>query len=93
MERYIFNNILVHVSRTWERTRVKQPFEEMIMDNIESVDAIVEIADRIILDSVIQEFINTENRENWDWSDKTEEGCSDTYIERLAQEIIDKEYL
>ena len=54
----LFNYILVHVSRTWERIRLTQPHQEMPMDNIESVDFIVVVADRIYETDVIQGFAN-----------------------------------
>ena len=89
--RVLFNNIIVHVSRTWERIRLEQPFQEMPEDNIESVDSIVHIADRILLDEVIQKFINSGNE--WSWSDETDEDYSDTYIEGLASDIILTEFI
>ena len=94
MEKHVFNTILVHVSRVWERVRLTKPYQEMYLDNIESVDAIVEIADKILMDDVIQKFIGLEDRLNWDWSEETSEDtpCSDIYIENLAHDIIHSEY-
>ena len=89
----LFNIVLVHVSRTWERLRIEQPHEEMPLDNIESVDAIVGIADDIMEDKVLLKFRIPEENANWDWYRESGEGCSDTYIEKLAYEIIIKEYL
>lgn len=89
------NYVLVNVARTWERIRVKQPHEEMPLDNIESVDAIVEIADTIFNGDVIQGFLNAsqEERENDYWIKNTKDGMSDWFIEAEAQKIIEKEYL
>lgn len=91
-EKYVFNTILVHVARTWERIRVEQPHQDMGIDNIESVDVIVSIADEILKDSVIRDFIEND-RTDWDWDEKTGEGCSDIYIENLAHKIISVNYL
>jgi hypothetical protein len=38
IDRGIYNVILIHVARTWERTRVKQKFGEMPIDNIASTE-------------------------------------------------------
>ena len=44
-DKQMHNIILVHVARTWERIRLKQPYEEMPQDNIGSAcNAIPEIA-------------------------------------------------
>ena len=86
-EQYFFNIVLVHVSRTWERIRLEQEWAEMPYDNIESVDKIIEIADEIMSDSIIEKFL-TSDLNNWDWGIETEEGCSDSYIEKLATELI-----
>lgn len=94
MKRYMFNTILVHVARTWERVRISQEGEEMPLDNIESVDAIVEIADEILRDKVIQKLIRCKDHSNWDWDEEAEGfGCSDAYIESLAETLIIREYL
>lgn len=87
-EEYLFNIILVHVSRTWERIRLEQEFQEMPYDNIESVDKIIDIAQDILNDKVIQKFYETIDDDKWDWDEETSEGCSDAYIERLATELI-----
>ena len=83
-DREIYNIILIHSARTWERTRVKKPFKEMPYDNIESTYYIEEIATRINEDEVIQEFIK--NRDGNIWIKVG--GASDTYIEHLAEELI-----
>lgn len=90
METFVFNTILVHVSRTWERVRLTQPHQEMPFDNIQSVDEIVQIADLIVQDKVIQKFIKgVENGLNWDWKTECGVDCSDSYIEQLATDCID----
>jgi hypothetical protein len=88
MERYTFNTVLVHTSREWERIRLTMPFEEMPMDNIESVDYIVEIAESIMKDDVIIKFMKDDD--DWDWSEETngEYYCSDEYIGAIAREKI-----
>jgi hypothetical protein len=88
----LFNIVLVHTARTWERIRLEQEFEEMPLDNIESTSAIVEIADKIIEDKILQELLVT-NSEDWDWEEKTDTSFSDVYIEGLAEKIIKKNYL
>lgn len=88
IDRGIYNTILIHTARTWERVRVKQPFQEMSYDNIESTDCIEEIATKIYEDEVIQEFIKNRNGDIW----IKVGGSSDTYIEHLAEQIITKEF-
>lgn len=85
----MLHNIIVHVARTWERVRVEQPQEEMDYDNIESVDEIISISYKILDDEIIQKIMIDED---FDWSE-TKEGFSDTYIENLAEKIIEEEYL
>ena len=47
--------ILVHVARTWERIRLRQPYEEMPQDNIMSADSsIPEIAYEIYKSEIIK---------------------------------------
>jgi hypothetical protein len=89
----LFNIVLVHVARTWDRIREEQPFEEMPLDNIESVDAIISIANTVLENAVLQSFLIPENRVGWDWDERTGEGCSDTFIESLAYAIIMVEYI
>jgi len=86
----LFNYILVHVSRTWERIRLTQPHQEMPWDNIESVDFIVVVADRIYETDVIQGFANDTTQQ--DYFLNTTGVLSDTYIEGLASSIIEKEF-
>jgi len=89
----LFNIVLVHVARTWERLRIEQQHEEMPLDNIESAEAIVGIADEIMEDKVLLKFRIPEENANWDWDRESGEGCSDIYIEKLAYEKIIAEYL
>ena len=86
----IFNIILIHTARTWERIRVKQPHQEMPIDNIESTECIEEVAIEIIYDDVVQEFLETRDWLVWV---KVSGAMSDAYIESLAEQIITKNYL
>ena len=90
----IFNDILIHTARTWERVRLEREYQEMPLDNIESTDAIVGIAGDIFDSELIQKFINSSKNERRDfWSKETEEGFSDSYIENLAYDKIHNEIL
>jgi len=89
-QRQIHNIILIHVARTWERIRIKQPYEEMPLDNIASTDAIEEIAYEIYKTDLIQDFIQIKDGSLWN---RYGDGMSDTYIERIATEIIEEHYL
>lgn len=89
-KRELFNTVLVHTARTWERIRLEQPHEEMNEDNIESVDSIVEIADAIMEAKPLKKFLESSD---FDWHLETGEDFSDTYIEGLATEIINNEYI
>jgi len=80
--RQIYNIILIHTARTWERIRLKQPFQEMPHDNIASTDYIEGIASIIIRDELIQKFIKNKNGDIWS---TTKGGASDSYIENLAE--------
>jgi hypothetical protein len=94
MKKYTKNIIIVHTARTWERIRVEQPFQEMDLDNIESAEAILEIAKTIFEDEVIQKFIKCKNYDKWHWEKETKDfWFSDSYIEHLAEEIIKEKYL
>jgi len=88
-DREIYNIILIHTTRTWERIRIKQPFQEMPYDNIGSTNYIEEIATRINDDEVIQEFLKNRNGDIW----IDVGGASDTYIEHIAEEIITTEFI
>ena len=92
MNREIFNTVLVHTSREWERVRVKQPYQEMPFDNIGSVDEIQSIASRIYYNDVMQGFIKAESRDGY-WIKNTSEGMSDSYIENEANRIITNEVI
>lgn len=94
--RWMYNYILIHVARTWERTRLEQPFEEMPQDNIESAeDGIPTIADEIFFNDIIQGFLNASEEVKSDdyWGKNTKESMSDWYIESLAEKIIKENYL
>lgn len=89
-EQQMHDTIVVHVSRTWERIRLEQPFQEMPDDNIASVDTILEISYTILKDKVIQDFLVRQSGDVWL---ETDEGMSDIYIETLAEKIIKENYL
>jgi len=94
-DRWMFNYILIHVARTWERVRLEQPHQEMPQDNIESAeDGIPTIADSIFEDEIIQGFLNaSEEVKADDYWDKKTGTMSDWYIESLAEKIIRKDYI
>ena len=94
MKKFVLNISIIHTARTWERIRLEQPFEEMPLDNIESTEAIIEIAEEIQNDAVIQKFIKCKDYDSWDWEKETKGySFSDTYIEYLAEKIITEEYI
>lgn len=91
MSREVFNVVLVHVARTWERVRLTMPHQEMPQDNIESADdAIPTIAEQIFNNDIIQGFLNSEDQD--DYFDRVVGEFSDVYIEGEAERLI-KEYL
>jgi hypothetical protein len=91
-EREMFNIVLVHTARTWERIRIEQPYEEMPADNIGSVNEIIQIAEEIVkLDPVLVKFIGSASDE-WDWFEESGEDFSDTYIEKVAEQKIMNEF-
>ena len=92
MNREIYNIILVHTARTWERMRRVQPYLEMPFDNIASVEEIEHIASVIYHNDIIQGFLTDVTQEDY-WVDNTDEGMSDVYIENQAEHIINDEYL
>jgi len=93
-EKFIWNYVIVNVSRTWERVRVSTNNQEMPLDNIESVDAIIDISDTIYNDSIIQGFVNANEKGREDyWLKNTIEGMSDWFIEAEAERIIREDYL
>tara|TARA_R110000824_G_scaffold251297_1_gene439980 strand:- start:854 stop:1144 length:291 start_codon:yes stop_codon:yes gene_type:complete len=95
MNREIYNIILVHTARTWERMRLTQPHQEMPYDNIASTDEIQEVASTIYHNDIIQGFLNAPDdlsKDRW-WIDNVDEGMSDEYIEVEAENIINREYL
>jgi hypothetical protein len=96
MNREIYNIILVHTARTWERMRIAQPYQEMPFDNIGSTDEIEEIATTIYNNDIIQNFLSIVGNRlstNEFWIESTAEGISDVYIENQAEHIINNEYL
>jgi hypothetical protein len=92
--RWMFNTILIHVARTWERVRLEQPHQEMPQDNIESAeDSIPSISEKIFFNDTIQGFLYASINEDDYWGNSTQEGMSDSYIEGVAEKIIKKKYL
>ena len=92
MNQEIYNIILVHTARTWERMRIARPYQEMPFDNIASVEEIEHIASVIYHNEIIQGFLTDVTQEDY-WVNSTDEGMSDTYIENQAEYIINDEYL
>jgi len=92
MNQEIYNIILVHTARTWERMRLTQPYQEMPFDNIGSTDEIEHIASVIYHNDIIQGFLTDVTQEGY-WVDNTDEGMSDAYIEGQAEQILLDEYL
>ena len=92
MNKEIYNIVLVHTARTWERMRLTQPHQEMPFDNIASTDEIEEIASTIYDNDIIQGFLTDEIKDDY-WINNTVEGMSDIYIEAEAERIINDEIL
>ena len=90
IERTLFNTILIHVARTWERIRVTRPNCEMPFDNIASTEVIEEIAFTIYSNDVVQGFLDSND---WDYWMTTTNMMSDAYIEEVAFGIISKNFL
>ena len=90
IERTLFNTILIHVARTWERIRVTRPHQEMPIDNIASTEVIEEIAFTIYSNDVVQGFLDSND---WDYWMTTTNMMSDAYIEETAFGIISKNFL
>lgn len=88
-DREIYNIILIHTARCWERISLKTRYEEMPLDNIASIEAIEEIASEIIDNAIIQRFLIERNGDIWL---ETNQGMSDTYIDYLASNLIYKDY-
>jgi len=89
-ERQLFNIVLIHVARSWERVRLEQDFEEMPQDNLESLESIQDIATEIMDDKHIVMFLKS--KENDYFITHTNE-MSDSYIENLATKIIKQHYI
>lgn len=87
LERQIFNTILIHTARTWERVRVQKFDGEMPIDNIASTEVIEEIAFDIFKTDIIQNFISIEDKNDY-WINNTEEGMSDLFIESKSESLI-----
>lgn len=90
IERTLFNTILIHVARTWERIRVTRPHREMPFDNIASTEVIEEIAFTIYSNDVVQGFLDSND---WDYWMTTTNMMSDEYIEETAFSIISKNFI
>lgn len=90
IERTLFNAILIHVARTWERIRVTRPHREMPIDNIASTEVIEEIATQIYFNDIVQGFLNSDD---WDYWMTTTNMMSDEYIEETAFGIISKNFI
>ena len=91
----IHNIILVHVARTWERVRLRQPYEEMPQDNIMSAcNSIPAIAEEIYNSEIMQELIDYKG-DDWCWRTMTKgyAEMSDVYMEKKAEEIIHNQYI
>jgi len=89
-ERQLFNIVLIHVARSWERVRLEQDFEEMPQDNLESLESIQDIATEIMNDKHIVMFLKS--KESDYFINHTNE-MSDSYIENLATKIIKEDYI
>ena len=92
MNQEIYNIVLIHTARTWERMRLTQTYQEMPFDNIASTDEIEEIASTIYDNDIIQGFLTDEIKDDY-WINNTAEGMSDIYIEADAERIINDEIL
>ena len=62
----------------------------MPLDNIESAQELQDVADFVLETDVVQEFLRNRDGDVWD---KFGDGCSDSYIERIATEYITENYL
>jgi len=88
-DREIYNIILIHTSRCWERIRLTTKFEEMPLDNLQSIEAIEEASTEIINNIIIQRFLIERNGDIWS---ETKQGMSDIFIDYLAFKIINRDY-
>ena len=89
IESTLFNTVLIHVARTWERIRVTRPHQEMPIDNIASTEVIEEIALMIYSNDIVQGFLDSND---WDYWMATTNMMSDAYIEETAFGIISKNF-
>ena len=71
------------------------PHQEIPIDNIGSVDEIIEVAEEIYQNQIIQGFVNATEEVNINdyWLKNTKQGFSDTFIEHEADKIIRERYL
>jgi hypothetical protein len=93
-ERQIYNTILIHTARVWERVRLEQKNEEMPYDNIASTEIIEEVATDILDCKLIREFLKALKKgKSWDWEEESGEGFSDTFIESMARDKIINNWL
>lgn len=83
----LFNTVLVHTARTWERVRLEQPNQELPYDNIESVNEIVQITDSIMENPIVAGFIDYNGI---DYFVTATDMLGDTFIEQLAHAEIQK---
>ena len=88
-DREIYNIILIHTSRCWERIRLTTKFEEMPLDNIQSTEAIEETSTEIMDNIIIQRFLIERNGDIWS---ETKQGMCDIFIDYLAFKIIHRDY-
>tara|TARA_Y100000114_G_C11599906_1_gene249926 strand:+ start:317 stop:616 length:300 start_codon:yes stop_codon:yes gene_type:complete len=93
-ETMVFNDVLIHTARTWERIRLTREYQEMPYDNIESCDCIVAVAGEIFDSEIIQKFLkSSRNERRGFWGRETKEEFSDEYIENIAHDKICNDYL
>ena len=93
-ETMVFNDVLIHTARTWERIRLAQKSLEYQYDNIESCDCIVAVAGEIFYSEIIQKFLkSSRNERRGFWGRETKEEFSDEYIENIAHDKICNDYL
>jgi len=85
--REVYNIILTHSARTWERIRVKQPHRELPSDNVVLTECIDEVSEIILYDDVIQEFIKTFEQDGEVWT-RESRSTIDAHIGALAMKYV-----
>lgn len=85
---FLRSNVIVHVARSWERLRLYSDNKDFSSDNIESVNEIVEIAERIMENKIVLKLLESDT---WDWFKETGNHFSDVFFEELAIEEIYKQ--